>query len=141
MTTDDNKALMRRWHDEMNKHSADACDEMLADDYREENNMAPAPLDKAGAKALLEALFSAVPDMHRDIVEQVAEGDAVFERLRYTGTQKGEMFGIPATGRRAEFDAVMRSRVKDGKIVEIWALLDSMSFMRQLGCDSGVSAG
>jgi steroid delta-isomerase-like uncharacterized protein len=133
MGVEENKALLRRWHDEMNRHNASACDAFLADDYSEQNNMAPVPLDKGGAKALLEALFAAIPDMHRDVVEQIGEGDQVVERLRYSGTQKGEMFGIPATGRKAEFDAVMISRVRDGKIVEIRALLDALSFMRQLG--------
>jgi steroid delta-isomerase-like uncharacterized protein len=133
MTAEDNKALMRRWHDEMNKHNADICDELLADTYTEHNNMVPQPLDKAGAKGLLSALFVAIPDMHRDVVEQVAEGDTVVERLRYSGTQKGEMMGIAATGRSATFDAVMVSRIRNGQIAEIWALLDSMSFMQQLG--------
>lgn len=133
MGTEENKRLLRRWHREMNAHNAEICDELLAEHYSERNNMAPGPLDKAGAKALLAALFVAIPDMHREIVEQVAEGDRVVERLRYTGTQHGEMFGIPATGRKASFDAVMISRVQDGQIVEIYALLDSMSFMQQLG--------
>jgi steroid delta-isomerase-like uncharacterized protein len=137
MTTDDNKALLRRWHDEMNTHNAEICDQLLADDYSERNNMSPEPLEKAGAKALLQALFAAIPDMHREIVEQVAEGDRVVEWLRYSGTQQGEMFGIPATGRSATFDAVMISTVRDGKITRIDALLDSMSFMRQLGVIPG----
>lgn len=133
MRLDENKELMRRWHGEMNKHNAGACEVFLADTYTETNNMTPGPLDKAGAKALLDALFVAIPDMHREIVEQTAEGDRVVERLRYSGTQQGEMFGIPATGKQATFDAVMTSRIEDGKIVEIWALLDSMSLMQQLG--------
>jgi steroid delta-isomerase-like uncharacterized protein len=137
MGTEENKALLRRWHDEMNAHNPGACDAMLSDDYVEHNNMAPQALDRDGARALLAALFEAVPDMRREIVEQVAEGDRVVERLRYSGTQKGAMFGIPATGRHATFDAVMISRVRDGRIAEIWALLDALSFMRQLGVIPG----
>jgi len=140
MSIEDNKALMRRWHDEMNRHNAGACDELLADDYVEHNNMSPQPLNKAAAKELLASLFVAIPDMHREIVEQVAEGDRVVERLRYTGTQRGEMMRIPATGRSASFETVMISRIKDGKIAEIYALLDSMSFMQQLGVIPGPGA-
>jgi steroid delta-isomerase-like uncharacterized protein len=131
--SEENKALLRRWHAAMNAHDASICDELLADNYIEHNNMSPAPLDKPAARALLESLFAAIPDMHRDIVEQVAEGDVVVERLRYSGTQRGDMFGIPASGRHATFDAFMMSRVQDGEIVEIYALLDSLSFMQQLG--------
>lgn len=133
MDIEANKRLLRRWHDEMNAHNAAIGDELLADDYIERNNMSPQPLDKAGAKALLESLFAAIPDMHREIVEQIAEGDRVVERLRYSGTQTGEMFGIPPTRRAASFDAIMISRVRDGQITQIDALLDSMSFMQQLG--------
>jgi predicted ester cyclase len=116
MGIEENKVLMRRWHDEMNRHNAAVCDELLADGYSERNNMSPQPLDRVAAKALLESLFAAIPVMHREIIEQVAEGDTVVERLRYSGTQRGEMFGIPPTGRRAEFDAVMVSRIRDGRI-------------------------
>jgi steroid delta-isomerase-like uncharacterized protein len=133
MTTDDNKALLRRWHDEMNKHNAAVCDEMLGDDYQEHNNMMPGSLDKAGARQILEDLFAAIPDMKRDIVEQIAEGDRVVERLRYSGTHQGAMFGIPATGRSIAFDAVMISTVRNGRIIAIDALLDALSMMEQLG--------
>src|SRR4051794_37101944 len=111
--SESNKALMRRWHDEMNRHNVAACDELLADDYIEHNSMAPGPLDKPSAKALMTALFASIPDMRREIIEQVEEGERVVERLRYTGTQDGEFLGIPATGRSAAFDAVMISTVRD----------------------------
>lgn len=133
MSNEANKALMRRWHDEMNTHNVAIADELLADDYVENNNMSPQPLDKAAAKQLLTMIFAAIPDAHREIVEQVAEGDCVVERLRYTGTQQGEFMGLPPSGKSAAFDAVMISRIRNGKIAEIWALLDTMAFMQQLG--------
>ncbi len=133
MSTEDNKALMRRRHDEMNRHNAGACDTLLTDDYVEHNNMSPEPLNKAAARGLMASLFAAIPDMHRDIVEQIAEGDRMMERLRYTGTQEGEFRGIPATGRAMSFDAVTVTCLRDGKIVEIWALLDAMTMMQQRG--------
>jgi predicted ester cyclase len=40
---------------------------------------------------------------------------------------------IPATGRSASFDAIMISRVARGRIAEIFALMDSMTLMQQLG--------
>jgi len=38
-----------------------------------------------------------------------------------TGTQKGPILGIPASGRQVQWDAVDLFRLEDGKISQIWA--------------------
>ena len=63
----------------------------------------------------------------------VAEGDKVVGRFKCSGTHRGEMMGIPPTGRRQEVDEVYFLRVEDGKFVEFWGLEDNLTRMRQLG--------
>jgi predicted ester cyclase len=46
-------------------------------------------------------LFNAFPDMRWTIEEQIADGDKVLTRFVWTGTHKGEFFGIPAPERRS----------------------------------------
>jgi len=42
----------------------------------------------------METVRRAFPDFHNRVEELVAEGDKVVARLTYTGTHRGELFGI-----------------------------------------------
>jgi predicted ester cyclase len=80
------------------------------------------------------AFRSAFPDWREEIVDLVAEEDKVVVRFKCSGTHRGEMMGIPPTGRRQEeVDEVYFLRVEDGKFVEFWGLEDNLTRMRQLG--------
>jgi predicted ester cyclase len=50
-----------------------------------------------------------------------------------TGTQEGEIMGIPPTGRRIEVTEIHIYRLEDGKAVEHRVGRDDMGAMRQLG--------
>src|SRR5215210_8492737 len=76
---------------------------------------------------------SAFPDWREEIVELVAEGDAVAGRFRCSGTHLGEFLGEGPTGRRMEVEEVFFLRVEDEKFTHFWALEDSLGRMHQLG--------
>ena len=59
-----------------------------------------------GFKQNVAAVRSAFPDFHMQIVDQVAEEDRVVTRYVSTGTQKGELTGIPPTSKRVEVDGM-----------------------------------
>jgi predicted ester cyclase len=91
------------------------------------------PAGSAGvhrANALLRAAF---PDTMHTIEDQVAEGDKVVTRLRGRATFTGEILGIRPNGRVVEIGGIIIHRLKDGKLVEHWAISDQLSFMQQLG--------
>ena len=50
-----------------------------------------------------------------------------------TGTHAGALMGIPATGKRITVAGIDICRVADGRIVEYWQQLDTMSMLQQLG--------
>lgn len=74
------------------------------------------------------------PDLNVRIIELIAEADLVMARCEATGTQKGEMDGIPATGKTGKIAHWTINRFnEEGKITESWNLNDTMSMMKQLG--------
>jgi steroid delta-isomerase-like uncharacterized protein len=75
----------------------------------------------------------AFPDLRRNIVDMVAEGDKVAVSINVTGTYKGEFQGIPATGKHVSFTAMDILTIIDGKIIEEWATADMMGLMQQIG--------
>jgi predicted ester cyclase len=83
---------------------------------------------------LLGGFLGALPDLHTEEQDVIASGDLVAIRQVVTATQVGDTLGIPATGRRVQWDAVDIYRVTDdGKISEQWAFEDLAAFLSQLG--------
>jgi predicted ester cyclase len=71
------------------------------------------------------------------VIEQSVEsGDTVSNRYTNIGTQEGDFAGIPAPGRRMEVLGLDMIRVRDGQVVEHWAIMDQAAIAEQLGGDS-----
>jgi predicted ester cyclase len=68
-----------------------------------------------------------------DLLESVSERDLVSSRYRFRARQAGELFGMPATGKSFEVDAIDMIRFRDGKILEHWGLIDMPAMIMQLG--------
>lgn len=87
--------------------------------------------------ALLTAFLGALPDLVAEEQDMIASDDLVVVRLLVTATHRGDLLGIPATGRRVEWNAIDIYRITDdGKISEEWAADDMAAFASQLGAIS-----
>jgi predicted ester cyclase len=129
-----NKAVVRRFVEEVQNNKDEAAYDEL-DDPDFVNLSAPpgVPSDRDGGKAYLWSLFNAFPDSRWTIDDMVAEGDLVVTKKTMRGTHTGEFGGIPATGRPVTLQYVDILRLREGRIVEHWLSMDSLSFMQQLG--------
>jgi predicted ester cyclase len=54
-------------------------------------------------------------------------------RFRVDATHCGELWGIPATGRHVEWQAVMIYKFRDGKVAQQWAAEDWVAILTQIG--------
>ena len=132
--TEANKAMMRRFYDEVvNKGNLDEIDARIAQDLIEHNPPPGVPSGPEGMKQSVAMFRAAFPDIHVTIHDVLAEGDKVVVRATASGTHRGELMGIPATGRRIAVDEIHIVRCVDGKVVEHWGIEDSLGMMRQLG--------
>ena len=134
MSTEQNKAAARRITEEAwNKGNLGILEEYVSPGavHHDPNNpIAPGP---QGLKQLISMYRSAFPDLHFAIEQEIADGDYVVERVVATGTQRGDLPALPATGKRASVTAIVINRFKDGKIVEDWAISDQLGLLQQLG--------
>ena len=133
MSAEENKALVRRFVEEFwNEGNMSAADELMAIDA--EIHMPTGEMvDLDGLKRFASTFRGSFPDWHSTLEELVAEGDRVAERWTGRGTHRGELQGIPPTGKRVEAPGSVFYRIVGGKIVEFRGQLDMMSLMRQLG--------
>jgi predicted ester cyclase len=91
------------------------------------------PRGPEGCKQVARAFRSAFPDFHMTVEDVVAENDLVVCRFRQTGTHRGELFGIPATGRSVDFGEMALCQIAGGQIVSTWFQTDMLGLMSQLG--------
>lgn len=78
------------------------------------------------------SIFAAFPDGCHVLEEVIAEGDKVVTRGIFKGTHKGELMGIPPTGKQIEFSVVHIDRIINGKVLEHWGQADVFGMMQQL---------
>ena len=91
------------------------------------------PRGREGLKMFRRQVNAAIPDEHIFITAVHFEGDGFIEAdMIMEATQTGEIFGIPATGRKVRFDVHERCRFVDGKLAERWARVDFEDIKRQL---------
>jgi steroid delta-isomerase-like uncharacterized protein len=135
MSTEDNKAIIRRQYEEaINEQKLDLLDELIGPDYVSHDPTLPEPIRGVeGLKEYAGGYFTAFPDLQFTIEEQIAEGDTVVTRWTARGTHEGELFGIAPTGKRTTTTGVSIERLADGKIVESHDQWDALGLMQQLG--------
>ena len=91
------------------------------------------PRGLEGLKIFRMQVNAAIPDEHIFVATLRFEGDDFIEAdLEMSATQTGEIFGIPATGRRIRFHVRERCRFVADKIAERWAQVDIDDIKRQL---------
>ncbi len=79
------------------------------------------------------------PDLGFTVHSIFAEGDKVVVRWTSTGTQQGELMGIPASGKQVEYTGITIYRLADGRIAESWWAYDAMGLIQQISTPSDQS--
>jgi steroid delta-isomerase-like uncharacterized protein len=135
MSSEDNKAIVRRFYEEvLNEKRLDRADELVAQDYLDHDAVPGQGPGLEGAKQQRWAMyFAAIPDLHATIDDMVAEGDKVVVRYTAEGTQLGQLPGIPPTGKRFRTSGISVYRLAEGKLAEQWEQADMLGLMQQLG--------
>jgi predicted ester cyclase len=89
-------------------------------------------LGLSGYRAMLERDFEDIPDLRFDIEFLVAETPFVAARLRFDCRPKGAFLGLPVNGRRVVFAENVFYRFRNGKIEEVWSVIDKAAIEAQL---------
>jgi len=131
--TDPGDVELRIPNEVMSQGKIEVIDEIIAPDMIEHMPEFPGFEGIDGFKRFVTAFRQAFPDLHYTVELHSTSGDTVTTVAVGTGTMKGDFMGMPASNKRAEWQEIHVSRVRDGKVVEHWGVVDQMAMMRQLG--------
>jgi len=138
---DDGKVVIERWFSVFNTGDVEQFEHVHDPECR---NHASAPFDLStwpeegkefGPAEVAETvrwLRTNQPDLHVAIEHVMAEDDQVVAWIRATGTPTGPG-PIPPTGSPIDFAQAHRFRIRDGKVIEHWAVRDDLRSMMQAG--------
>jgi len=132
MSTEDNKAHVRRGFEAVNQKNLAVFDELLTPDVV--FHSASTTMQGLEAyKQLLSVYLTAFPDLQFTIEDMIAEGDTVVVRYTTRGTHQGNFRGIPPTGKQVSGTGMFIDRLVNGKAVEQWINGDDLGLLQQLG--------
>ena len=95
--SDENKELVRRWFEAVNRHDIDSASMMVSPDLVIHNSTNQG---REGLIAELTYWLTAFSDVSVPVEALIAEGDLVAARHMVIGTHTGEFLGVPSTGRQ-----------------------------------------
>ena len=132
-----NKATVSRFDDVVSTGDAEVISKTI-DELIEPDVLIhmPLPIQATGAQALKHVwamLLRGLPDIHLTVEDLIAEGDKVVSRNTVTGTHQGQYRGFPPTGKSITYNEIFIFRFANGRIAEIWGVVDVFSQMKQLG--------
>jgi steroid delta-isomerase-like uncharacterized protein len=138
MTTDRltrNKHLVEAFIQELfTKGDLEAVDRHLDPSFVNHDVPFPgAPEGPEGMRLAASMYRQALPDWHSDVEQLIAEGDIVVEVFTASGTHRGELMGVPGTGKTLTLRGVNVFRIAGNRIVERWGRLDQLAVLQQLG--------
>jgi len=88
------------------------------------------PLGLAGYRSKLQGDFRDIPDLRFNVELLVVDGSTVASRLRFDCTPTGEFLGLPVNGRRVSFAENVFYAFRDGRIAQVWSVIDKASHRR-----------
>jgi len=137
---EENKAIVRRFFEALNKRDLALLDELMTPDYVDPS------LQLRGLEAykqMFTMTLKGFPDWHETIEDIIAEGDKVWVRFKGTGTHTGEYqdylpsigkITLAPTGKKMTIMGVVIYRIVHGKIEEKKSgVYDFLDFYKQLG--------
>jgi steroid delta-isomerase-like uncharacterized protein len=120
-------------HEVIDDHDGSATAGLVTSDVTWHGGTLGVVSGSADVQGLFTGIVTALPDLHSTVYDVIGQGDQVVVRQVMTGTQKGAVIGIPASGRTVTWNAIEIFVLRDGKISQIWAGDDWTAILNDTG--------
>lgn len=131
--SDKREAAIRRYiQDVVVNGKLEVIDELFTTDHVNHDPVDPVR-GRDGYRDMIRKYRTAFPDLRCEIMDLFSAGDRVVARLRYTGTHRGTLNGIAATGRQCTVTEIAIFQFAGDRIRETFANWDALGLMQQLG--------
>ena len=136
MFLEQNTAVIRRVYEQIyNAGNLEAIFEVYAPEFISHPNSVShnGILGPDGIREFVCMLRAAIPDIHFDVLDEIASQDRVVTRWKMQGTLLGSLFGFQPTGKIGFVTGITIHRVVNGKVMEAWEEADMLGAFDQFG--------
>lgn len=120
-----NIALIKRFISEVQVGAhLDTFWELIHPDFVDHTRPVGVSPGPQGVLEQFEAFRAALSDFDARVVIQLAQDDLVSTHKVFTGRHTGDFVGIPASGVEVALPVIDTIRIRDGRIVEHWGVLN-----------------
>ena len=136
MSTEANKAVVRRYREAHNTNNLALLDDVLAPTLVAHEMLPNVPQTLEGAKMVHQGTLAVFPDLQLHTDALFAEDDKVVEQWTMRAHHTGAPFfigNVPPSGNAVEVIGITTYRIADGKIVETWSNMDFVGVLQQVG--------
>jgi predicted ester cyclase len=128
MTKTDLAGIYRHYIACLNRQDWPKLGQFVADEVHHNGRL----LGLSGYCEMLERDFDQIPDLHFEIRLLVCDAPHVASRLRFNCTPKGMFLGLHVDGRRVSFTENVFYEFQQGKIAQVWSIIDKAAIEAQL---------
>jgi predicted ester cyclase len=132
-TQTDNIAVVRRFNDAFDRADWTTMKACVSPDIAAFATGAPGQMDFDAFVGMGKLFVDAFSQSRHVVEDQIASGDIVATRGKWSAVHTGTFNGVPATNRPVSIDISIFDHVRDGKIVKHYGALDVMGLMAQIG--------
>lgn len=128
MTRDELADTYHAYIDCLNRQDWPALGQFVHDDVTHNAR----PLGLSGYRAMLEQDFREIPDLHFDVELAVSDPPIIAARLKFDCAPVGTFLGLAINGKRVSFCENVFYEFRDGKIRQVWSIVDKAAIEAQL---------
>lgn len=132
MKMNNNKLIEIWYHEIWNNWNKDAIKQIVDEKLTFRGSLGIEKRGFEGLSEYIDFIRNSFPDFYNEIELVITEGNKSFAKLKYSGTHKGELFGIKPTGNRIMYTGSAIFSFQKGKIIDVWVLGDIYGLIKQL---------
>jgi predicted ester cyclase len=134
-TTEENKALLRRYYQEAwQEGRVEVLAELFSPAFIDHHpDQRPPTVGNDHPREIAQEFRAALPDLQITVEDLIAVDDKGVGRVIVSGTDRGGFMGAAPSGRRVSVSAIDIVRIAGGQAVEHWGNQDMLGLLQQLG--------
>jgi steroid delta-isomerase-like uncharacterized protein len=86
----------------------------------------------SGYREMLEKDFREIPDLQFNIQLLISDTSRIASRLQFNCSPAARFMGLPVNGKTISFSENVIYEFRDGRIVEVWSVIDKAAIEAQL---------
>jgi predicted ester cyclase len=94
----------------------------------------------SGYRQMLEKDFDDIPDLYFDVRMVACDPPFIASRISFDCRPKGKFLNLPVNGKRITFTENVFYQFRNGKIAEVWSVVDKAAIEAQLESGRGSEA-